>query len=152
MAPAFSYYADRYSRAIVTDGELSNRGRGHGLPTKQLDGNAIIHLLVNQHAEAAAGAERGNYAPRAPRGSFGDDVFVFQLPDFTQHGVDKVIIGGAINLDIGHAGFLRGQGKELPVGEVAGEEDARRAFRFDRRDVFFVQDLDTLRDDFLEMR
>ena len=116
----------RHHRAVVAQREARQRRRGHRVAAEERHRDAVIHLLVDQHAEmlALGAARRSRAAPR--RCPWATSSLPTALRACATIIVDEGIVGGAVDLGDRQSGLGRGQGRDLPIAEMRREEDVVR--------------------------
>jgi len=120
---------------------LGERRRRHRRDAEERRRDAVVHLLVDQHAEDAIAAQHLDRLARAGR-TLGHDRVVFELPHLPDHAVDQGIVRRAVDLDVGQADLARGKREQLPIRQMAGEQDSRLVAAEDRGGVVDADRLD----------
>ena len=113
--------AQRKDVAVEAERQRGEGGGGHRRAAEKRYWDSVIHLLIGEQAQMHAAMERSNRPPRG-NGSLRDELVTIATQSRDQ-AVDQRIVGGAVDLGDRDSVLDAGKQADLPIGDMAGEDD-----------------------------
>ncbi len=120
-APASRSTRSRQHVAVEAQRQSGERRCGHRRAAEKRHRDPVIHLLVGKQRQMGAAAQRRNRPPRGDR-AFRDQLAAIAAEP-RDHAVDQGIVGGAVDLGKRDPVLDGGKRGDLPIGDMAGEND-----------------------------